>query len=60
MIATNEQPQVLTEADREEIVERIQNATRGMNREQLQWTIAAWEFMAADLRRVVALNGGAE
>lgn len=48
--------EVLTEDDRAELVERIQRATAGMDLEQLRWTIAAWEFMASDLRRVCGIS----
>lgn len=46
----------LTDDERAEIVEKIQEATRGMNLHEILWTIAAWEFMADDLRRVCALS----
>lgn len=60
MINADRQPQVLTEADREDLVEEVQLVTRRMSDAQRLWVAAAWEFMAADLRRVVALDGGAE
>lgn len=49
------QGDVLTDEDRAEIVERIQEATRGMDLNELRWTAAAWEFMASDLRRVCGI-----
>lgn len=50
------QGDVLTEEDRAEIVDSIQRATAGMDLEELRWTIAAWEFMASDLRRVCGIG----
>lgn len=47
---------VLTEEDRAELVERIQHATAGMDLDEIRWTIAAWEFMAEDLRRVCGIS----
>lgn len=58
MNALCQQSEVVTDEEKADLVERIQRATRGMDIEELRWTIAAWEFMANDLRRVVALNGG--
>lgn len=46
----------LTEEEKAELVERIQRATRGMDLDELRWTVAAWEFMADDLRRVCGLG----
>ena len=42
----------LTDRDRSELVEKIQQATRGMGLQEIAWTAEAWEFMAYDLRRV--------
>ena len=55
-----EQPPHLTEEDIAYMIDTIQDATRGSTDAERLRIAADWEWMAHELRRVVALNGGAE
>lgn len=54
-----QKPPHMTYADADYLVEVIQEATRGCTREEKLEMASDWQWMADELRRVLALEGGA-
>lgn len=56
---TSQHMTALTHEDRAHLVDVIQETTRGFTDDQRLKIANNWEWMAQELRRVVAVNGGA-